>query len=110
MIKNFKLLTVIAVTLPLSVLAQEQQVQDQSPIFFINREVPCVANPIVDDIHTELGLVPIATATNTNIQDELKKIVILHNADTGKIAVELVSEEYKVTCNLITGDNFTLIN
>lgn len=105
-----KLTAVIALLIPGIVHAQEQQVQEQSPVFFIDREVPCAANPIVDDIHTELGLVPIATATNVNMQDELGTIVILHNSETGKLAVELVSEEYKVTCNLITGDNFTLIN
>lgn len=105
-----KLIVAVALLTPGIVFAQEQQVQEQSPIFFINREVPCASDPVVDSIHAELGLVPIATATNVNANDELGTIIILHNAETGKIAVELHSEEYAVTCNLISGDNFTLIN
>jgi hypothetical protein len=107
-----KILAAIAVFVPTLTLAQEQTPDTpiQSPIFFINREVPCAPDSVVANIHAELGLVDIAVAENVNRQDELATVVILHNAETGKIAVELRSEAYGVTCNLISADNFTLIN
>jgi hypothetical protein len=93
----------------LPILPAPPQVEEKSlppTVYRLNRDVPCTNFEYVKQLLEIRGQVPLAQGQALDPNEEMSRMVLTLNGQTGQFSIIVVNEDLSVACNIYSGIYF----